>query len=77
MCGIAEVLLNQGYEISGSDINESVTTKHLQALGAVVFVGHRASNVEQANVIVVSSAINEENPEIIAARKNRIPPAAY
>ncbi|KZY60229.1 UDP-N-acetylmuramate--L-alanine ligase [Oleiphilus sp. HI0071] len=73
MCGIAEVLLNQGYEISGSDINESVTTKHLQALGAVVFVGHRASNVEQANVIVVSSAINEENPEIIAARKNRIP----
>ena len=73
MCGIAEVLLNQGYEISGSDISESVTTRHLENLGATVFLGHRASNVEKANVIVVSSAINEENPEIIAARKKRIP----
>lgn len=73
MCGIAEVLLNQGYEISGSDISESVTTRHLEKLGATVFLGHRASNVEKANVIVVSSAINEENPEIIAARQKRIP----
>lgn len=73
MCGIAEVLLNQGYEITGSDISASVTTRHLESLGATVFIGHRTANVECANVIVVSSAINEENPEIIAARQKRIP----
>lgn len=73
MCGIAEVLLNQGYEISGSDIQESATTRHLTNLGTQVFIGHRASNVDGANVIVVSSAINEENLEIMAARSARIP----
>jgi len=73
MCGIAEVLLNQGYEISGSDIQTSATTQRLEALGAKVFIGHRESNVAEANVIVVSSAINEENPEIIAARNARTP----
>ena len=73
MCGIAEVLLNQGYHISGSDIQESATTRHLSTLGANVHFGHRSSNIDGANVIVVSSAINEENPEIIAAREQRIP----
>lgn len=73
MCGIAEVLLNQGYDISGSDIQASATTKRLESLGAAVFIGHRAGNVDGANVIVVSSAINEENPEIIAARAARTP----
>lgn len=73
MCGIAEVLLNQGYQISGSDIQESATTRHLTSLGAIVYIGHRGENVEGANVIVVSSAINEENPEIMAAREQRTP----
>ena len=73
MCGIAEVLLNQGYQISGSDIQESATTRHLPSLGAIVYIGHRGENVEGANVIVVSSAINEENPEIRAAREQRTP----
>ena len=73
MCGIAEVLLNQGYEISGSDLNESSVTKRLQSLGMSIFIGHQASNIAGANVVVVSSAVNEENPEIIEARSHRIP----
>jgi UDP-N-acetylmuramate--alanine ligase len=73
MCGIAEVLLNQGYEISGSDIKAGKTTAHLQALGAQVFIGHRAENIVGADVVVVSTAIDTENPEIIAAREARLP----
>jgi len=73
MCGIAEVLLNQGYEISGSDLNESSVTKRLQSLGMSIFIGHQAGNIVGANVVVVSSAVNEENPEIIEARSHRIP----
>ena len=73
MSGIAEVLLNQGYVITGSDIAESATTNRLQQLGAGVFVGHHTSNVEQADVVVVSSAVDRGNAEIIAATKRRIP----
>lgn len=73
MCGIAEVLLNQGYAISGSDIKAGKTTAHLQALGAQVFIGHHAENVAGADVIVVSTAIDPENPEIAAAREARLP----
>lgn len=73
MCGIAEVLLNQGYEISGSDLRQSVVTDRLVSLGADIFLGHIASNVEQADVIVVSTAINKDNPEIKYALENRIP----
>ncbi len=73
MCGIAEVLLNQGYEISGSDLNESPVTQRLESLGMSIFIGHEASNIAGANVVVVSSAVNEENPEIIEARSHRIP----
>ena len=73
MCGIAEVLLNHGYQISGSDLKKSANTERLQALGATVFVGHIEENVASANVVVVSSAIDETNPEIIEARKLRIP----
>lgn len=73
MCGIAEVLLNQGYSISGSDISESSTTERLMSMGAKVFSGHSATNVEGVDVVVVSSAIDESNPEIAAARKQRIP----
>ena len=73
MGGIAEVLLNEGYKIAGSDIQEGPMTQRLAELGAEVKIGHRAENVEGMDVIVVSSAINEQNPEIIVAREQRIP----
>lgn len=73
MCGIAEVLLNQGYAISGSDAKASATTERLQKLGAQVFVGHAAEHVEGVDVLVVSTAIDTTNPEIIAAREARLP----
>lgn len=73
MCGIAEVLLNQGYEISGSDIRPSATTERLQALGAEIFIDHAESNVSRANVVVTSTAVKADNPEVAAARELRIP----
>ncbi|MAI65275.1 MAG: UDP-N-acetylmuramate--L-alanine ligase [Alteromonas sp.] len=73
MGGIAEVLLNEGYKISGSDIQEGPMTKRLSELGVDVKIGHKADNVKGMDVIVVSSAINEQNPEIIVARESRIP----
>jgi len=73
MGGIAEVLLNEGYQISGSDIGENQVVKRLTKLGAKVFIGHQAENIEQASVIVVSTAIDENNPELLAAKKLRIP----
>jgi len=73
MGGIAEVLLNEGYQISGSDINENAVVKRLVAKGAKVYIGHKASNIDGASVIVVSTAIDVENPEIATAQENRIP----
>ncbi len=73
MCGIAEVLLNQGYEVSGSDIASTAVTERLVSLGARVWVGHDAAHVKGADVIVISSAIHEENPELNAAHASRIP----
>jgi len=73
MSGIAEVLLNQGYEISGSDIKASNVTESLVKKGAKVFIGHASENVVGADVVVNSSAVNKANPEIIHARKLRIP----
>ena len=73
MCGIAEVMKNQGYSISGSDIKESVVTQRLQTLGIEVFIGHDSKNIANADVIVVSSAIDRENPEIKAALKAQLP----
>lgn len=73
MCGIAEVLLNLGYEVSGSDIKASPTTERLVSFGATVFIGHKAENVQDADVVVVSSAINAENPEVSTALAQRIP----
>lgn len=73
MGGIAEVLLNEGYQISGSDIGENQVVKRLTALGASIVIGHQAENVAQASVIVVSTAINSDNPELVAAKKLRIP----
>ncbi|NMP32047.1 UDP-N-acetylmuramate--L-alanine ligase [Thalassotalea sp. M1531] len=73
MGGIAEVLLNEGYKISGSDINENAVVKRLVSLGAQVHIGHDAKNIDGASVIVVSTAIDQTNPEIIAAFEQRIP----
>ncbi|WP_415895024.1 UDP-N-acetylmuramate--L-alanine ligase [Neptuniibacter sp. PT34_22] len=73
MCGIAEVLLNQGYQISGSDIKVSATTQRLEGLGMNIFIGHADTNVSGVDVVVVSTAVNEENPEVKAAREQRIP----
>lgn len=68
MCGIAEVLLNLGYSITGSDVRASVTTERLSSLGVQVFIGHEAANIEAADVVVYSSAIDLENAEIVAAK---------
>lgn len=73
MSGIAEVLLNLGYEITGSDLTSNSSTRHLAALGARVMLGHAAENIEKADAIVVSSAIKDDNPEVLAARKKNVP----
>jgi UDP-N-acetylmuramate-alanine ligase len=73
MSGIAEVFHNLDYSVSGSDINESAMVRHLRELGIRVDIGHRTENIEGAHVVVVSTAIDEENPEILAARDLRIP----
>ena len=73
MCGIAEVLCNQGYLISGSDIKASATTARLEGLGTKVFIGHNADNVSGVDVVVTSTAVDETNPEIVTARAARIP----
>jgi UDP-N-acetylmuramate--alanine ligase len=73
MCGIAEVLVNMGYRVSGSDMNDTEITRHLAAIGCTVERGHRASNLAEADVVVVSSAIKGYNPEVEAARAKQIP----
>lgn len=73
MSGIAEVLVNLEYNVSGSDLNENVATKRLQELGARITIGHAAENIENCEVVVTSTAVNESNPEVIAAREKRIP----
>jgi UDP-N-acetylmuramate--alanine ligase len=73
MAGIAEVLLSEGYQVSGSDLAEGSLTKRLQSLGAEIFIGHNAHNIEHADVIVRSSAVDMDNPELAAAKKNHIP----
>jgi len=73
MSGIAEVLLNMGYEISGSDIGESATVKRLMDLGAKIHIGHSADNVEGTGVVVISSAIKADNPEVLRAKEINIP----
>lgn len=73
MSGIAEVLLNEGYQISGSDIGDNQVVKRLSKLGATITIGHASENIVGASVIVVSTAINQDNPELVAAKKQRIP----
>lgn len=73
MSGIAEVLLNLGYAISGSDVQESAVTRRLESLGAKVFIGHDASHVIGAGALVTSTAVSGDNPEVLAARAAHIP----
>jgi UDP-N-acetylmuramate--alanine ligase len=73
MNGIAEVLANLGYEVSGSDLKESAVTRRLSAHGVAVRIGHAASHVAGADAVVVSSAVKPDNPEVVAARAARIP----
>src|SRR3989441_7625201 len=73
MSGIAEVLLNLGYRISGSDLKNSPTTQRLASLGATIFEGHSPQNVAGAEVVVISSAVTQENPEVVEARSLHIP----
>ena len=72
MSGIAEVLLNLGYRISGSDLAENAATLRLASLGASVTIGHAPDNVAGANAVVVSTAVSNSNPEVQAARARRI-----
>jgi UDP-N-acetylmuramate--alanine ligase len=73
MAGIAEVLLSQGYRVSGSDLSDNALTKRLRSVGAEIYQGHQPENIKNADVIVRSSAIEMTNPELIAAREMRIP----
>ena len=73
MSGIAEVLVNQGFEVSGSDLAESATTRRLAAAGIKVHIGHKPENVLEADAVVASTAVKEDNPEVIAARERKIP----
>lgn len=73
MCGIAEVLHNQGYRISGSDLRESDVTRRLSSMGMTVFIGHHAKNVSGVDVVVSSSAVTQMNSELTEAREQRIP----
>src|SRR5258707_558504 len=73
MSGIAEVFLNQGYPVTGSDLTASDSTKRLESLGIKIFIGHQASNIHGAKVVVISSAVKKTNPEVVEARKLRIP----
>ena len=73
MSGIAEVLVNQGYAVSGSDIGDNAATARLQKMGARVMRGHAAANVDNADVLVVSTAVKDDNPEVVAARERHIP----
>jgi UDP-N-acetylmuramate--alanine ligase len=73
MSGIAEVLLNLGYSISGSDLRETEVTRRLQSLGCDISYGHRKENVKEADVVVVSSAVRKDNPEVAVAEQRIIP----
>src|SRR5216683_5305356 len=73
MSGIAEVLHNLGYRVQGSDLAESANTRRLSGLGIAVMIGHAAENLDNAEVIVISSAVKPDNPEVVAARARRLP----
>ena len=73
MGGIAEVMLNLGYQVSGSDLQDNTVTRRLSELGATVCLGHAAENIKDCDVVVISSAVKADNPEVVAAHEQRIP----
>lgn len=73
MNGIAEVLLNSGYQVSGSDLGENIATQRLKKLGATIYLGHSEANLTNADAVVVSTAVGKDNPEVMAARARHIP----
>ncbi len=73
MNGIAEVLLSSGYAVSGSDLKSSPVTERLRKLGATIYEGHRAENVQGAHVVVISSAVPQDNVEVVEAHRLKIP----
>ena len=73
MSGIAEVLLNLGFQVSGSDLGKNAATRRLKQLGATVYLGHAEQNLTDADVVVVSTAVGKDNPEVLAARARHIP----
>ena len=73
MSGIAEVLLNLGYAVSGSDLKDSAATRRLMGLGIKIAVGHRVDNVREADVVVISSAVTDDNPEVVEAARRKVP----
>src|SRR6202453_38827 len=73
MSGIAEILLTMGYAVSGSDLRGSSTTERLERLGATIFIGHAAGNAAASDVVVTSSAVAKDNPEVVEARARKIP----
>lgn len=73
MSGIAELLLNLGYTVTGSDLVETPTIQRLRKLGAIIYIGHDKKHIEQADVVVISSAIRNDNPEVVASMKRNIP----
>ncbi|MGA7593930.1 MAG: UDP-N-acetylmuramate--L-alanine ligase [Gallionella sp.] len=73
MSGIAEVLLNLGFQVSGSDLGQNVATRRLKQLGATVYLGHAEQNLTDADVVVISTAVGSDNPEVLAARARHIP----
>ena len=73
MSGIAEVLINLGYKVTGSDLIENHNVSRLKKLGINIFIGHKKENIEDAAMVVISSAINLDNEEILEAKKRRLP----
>jgi len=73
MSGIAELLHNQGYEVSGSDLRETEITRRLQAMGCIIRHGHHADHIKDAHVVVISSAVKQDNPEVKAAKERQVP----
>src|SRR5690606_9211721 len=73
MSGIAEVLFNQGYTVSGSDLADSAVLRRFEAMGITTYLGHAAAHIEGADAVVTSTAVHADNPEVLAARERKIP----
>ena len=73
MCGLAELLRDQGYRVSGSDFKQGATVERLRSLGIEVAIGHDAENIGEADVVVYSSAVRANNPELLAAEQRHVP----